>query len=113
MQVAAASVVQMSKADLLQEAREKYLPQYLQVELEERMANLNTGHALAFARRHGLLQKNETTAVFQDRHLPLRGTKIECVCAHTFYTDYPIETEPPVGECPKCGMGYSPYDLSE
>jgi hypothetical protein len=110
MQVRAASVQQMSKADLLEEARQKHLRQYLEVELEERMANLNSGTALQFARQHGMLDKHETTALFADRHLPMRGTKIDCKCGHVFHTDYPIEILPPIGECPKCGTGYCPED---
>ncbi len=35
------------------------------------------------------------------------GTRIDCSCGNTFYTDFPLESYPPKGECPHCGKYYS------
>ena len=51
--------------------------------------------------------ENYETDLYEQRQKYLKqngATHIRCSCGHSFYTDFPMETEPGCESCSKCGI---------
>ena len=100
---------------------------YMEMELQERVDNMplterrksmymgrrdaipQSCTALQFAHANGVLAAHDdgTSLASQRLPLPKGAVSVPCICGHTFYTTFPMESFPPLGECPKCGLPYS------
>jgi hypothetical protein len=62
------------------------------------------------------VDENYDTVLYEQsqQHLKQNGaTHIRCSCGHSFYTDFPMESDPGCDSCPKCGIYHYDNDKPE
>lgn len=62
------------------------------------------------------VDENYEKNLYEQRQQQLKqngGTHIHCSCGHSFYTNFPMQSDPGCDSCPKCGMFHYDNDKSK